>query len=145
MPSNLTSLNPLFCLNLGFSTLPSQAPLPSSPDFCPVGLIACPALSQSPSVSGRASPPQARWIPITSPPPSNHLRLVRALFPPAAGHPGSQGPSLCSCLPAIVFTLGPVTPVAASLILGLISPFLSLFLLLFLFEVMEFSTFCTSF
>ena len=33
MPSNLTSLNPLFCLNLGFSTLPSQAPLPSPQIF----------------------------------------------------------------------------------------------------------------
>ena len=103
MPSNLMSLNPLLCLNLGSSTLPSQAPLPSPPGFCPVGLITQPTLSRSPSVSGRASPPQSRWIPTTSPPPSNHPRLARAVFPPAAGHPGSQRPltlplSSCRCL-----------------------------------------------
>ena len=97
MPSNL-----MFCLNLGFSTLPFQAPLPSPPGFCPVGLIAHPTLSQSPSVSGRASPPQAWWIPITSPPPSNHPRLACALFPPAAGHQAPRAPhlllSFCHCL-----------------------------------------------
>lgn len=138
MPSNPTSLNPLFCLNLGSSTLPSQAPLPSPPGFCPVGLITQPTLGRSPSVSGRASPPQSRWSPTTSPPPSS-FQAGTCCIPSCGRTPRLPAPPHS----APVF-LPLSSPWYLSLISGSISRFSSLFLLLFLFEVMELSTFYTS-